>query len=418
MKRQYLTKPNIPDAPGIYIFRDTNKRPLYIGRATSLKDRSKSYFGDDLIETRGPRIVDMVTRAKSLDWQETNSVLEAIILESNFIKKYQPRYNVDEKDDKSDQYVIITDEEWPRVFLERARDFELGRKEGALGYKVKKAFGPYPSGGLMREALKILRRLFPFKDKKARDPRHDAFYKAMGKSPEGNDLEALKKYEKTIDDLTLFFEGKKKTLRKSLERRMNEHSGEMEFEEAGRIKRLIYALDHINDIALIKARDGAGGGRTSCPGFRIEAYDIAHLSGTNAVGAMVVSIDGELAKGEYRKFKIGKDKNDDLWNLAEILSRRLNHSEWNYPDLIVVDGNEMQVKMAESILKARRISIPVVAVTKDEKHKASNVLGDESLIRKCKAEIISLNAEAHRFVVAYHRSRRNKHALSFSRPRR
>lgn len=410
MNNQYLKKTDLPDTPGVYIFRDMNERPLYIGRATSLKDRVKSYFGDDLIGTRGPRIVDMVTKAKSLDWQETDSVLEAVISESNLIKKYQPRYNVDEKDDKSDQYVIITDEKWPRVFLERARDFEFGRKEGTLGYKIKKAFGPYPSGGLMREALKILRCLFPFKDKKARDPRHDAFYKAMGKSPEENDKEALRKYGETVSNLMLFFEGKKKTLRKSLERRMDEHAAKMEFEEAGEIKRLLYALDHIDDIALIKAnRNGrmkSDGDRIS--GFRIEAYDIAHLSGTNVVGAMVVSIGGELAKNEYRRFKISRDKNDDLRNLAEILSRRLNHSEWDYPDLIVVDGNEVQAKVVESVLKARRISIPFVAVTKDKKHKAANILGDKSVIRNHKAEIIALNAEAHRFTIAYHRKRRRR----------
>ncbi len=405
-----LAKLNISDTPGVYIFKDANKRPLYIGRATSLKDRVKSYFGDDLIETRGPRIVDMVTKAKSLDWRETDSVLEAIILESNLIKKYQPRYNIDEKDDKSDQYVIITNEEWPRVFLERARNFELDRKEGTIGYEVKKAFGSYPSGGLMREALKILRCLFPFKDKKARDPRHDSFYKAMGKSPEGDDEKALGKYEETIKNLILFFDGKKKILRKSLERRMNEHAAKMEFEDAGRIKRLLYTLNHINDIALIKAnRDSrmeGGGDRIS--DFRMEAYDIAHLSGTNTVGAVTVSIGGELAKNEYRKFKIAKDKNDDLRNLAEILTRRLNHSEWNYPDLIVVDGNEMQAKVAESVLKARRIGIPVVAVTKNKRHKAAKILGDESIVRKHKTEIIALNAEAHRFAIAYHRKLRKR----------
>jgi excinuclease ABC subunit C len=149
-----LQKLNLPDNSGIYIFKDSKKRPLYIGRATSLKDRVKSYFKEDLFETRGQRIVDMVIKAKSIDWQETTSVLEAIILESNLIKKYQPVYNIDEKDDKSSMYVVITDEEWPRVYLVRARDFE---KNVDTNVKIAEKYGPFPNSGLIKEAMKIIR---------------------------------------------------------------------------------------------------------------------------------------------------------------------------------------------------------------------------------------------------------------------
>ena len=153
MTSQWLKRARLPDSPGVYIFRDARKRPLYIGRATSLKDRVKSYFGADLIAARGPRIVDMVVKAKSVSSQSTDSVLEAVLLESELIKRYQPYYNVDERDDKSSQYVIITEEEWPRVFLARARDFDQSAKDGKLGYGVKKRFGPYPESGLIKEAL-------------------------------------------------------------------------------------------------------------------------------------------------------------------------------------------------------------------------------------------------------------------------
>jgi hypothetical protein len=193
MTGQRLARLKIPDSPGVYTFRDIKKRPLYIGRATSLRDRVKSYFGADLIVTRGPRIVDMVTKARTVVWQETGSVLEAVLLESELIKRYQPFYNVDDRDDKSSQYVVITDEKWPRVFLARARDLEQQRKDGTLPYKTKLLFGPYPESGLIKEALKILRRLFPFKDKKSFDPRHDAFYRALGRSPEGGDAPARRR---------------------------------------------------------------------------------------------------------------------------------------------------------------------------------------------------------------------------------
>jgi len=410
MKRQYITRQKLPDTPGIYTFKDYQKRPLYIGRATSLKDRVKSYFSSDLISTRGPRIVDMVTKAVSLEWHVTDSVLEAIILESAEIKKYQPHYNVDERDDKSSYYVVITDDVWPRVFLARARDLDQHLKNKTLEYPVKELFGPYPNSGLIKEALKIVRKMFPFKDKKSFDTRHDAFYQALGRSPKESDMNARRRYIRTIDNLILFFQGNKDILRTRIEKEMKSASKSMQFEEAGQAKRLLYALDHINDMSLIKA-DKIYSKSGTQKQFRIEAYDIAHLSGKNVVGAFVVSVNGELTSNEYRKFIISKQMNDDLAGLEEILNRRLNHTEWNYPDLIVVDGNDMHVRRAESVLQARRINIPVVAVTKDASHKASEFIGSDSIIVEHKNDIIAVNAEAHRYVIRFHRNRRNKGLL-------
>lgn len=404
MRRQYISKVNIPDKPGVYIFKDSQGRPLYIGRATFLRDRVKSYFAPDLIETRGPRIVDMVTRAAKLTFEKTDSVLEAIILESNLIKKYQPKYNVDERDDKSSLFIVITAEEWPRVFTVRERDWNKGVASSSheISFAVKKIFGPYPHAGLANESLKILRKIFPFKDKKSRDPRHEAFYKAIGRSPKDEDESAHKEYLVTIRNLILFLEGKKTVVVRRLFNEMKTHAKNLEFEQANKVKRTIYALKHINDIALIKKTalkvgEVAGAGK-------MEAYDIAHLSGTNTVGAMVVSVGGELQQKEYRTFKMSRDTNNDLANLVELLSRRLNHSEWTYPDLIVVDGNENQKHAAEAVLSARRINIPVVAVTKDEKHKARNILGNFD--DRLRSGILALNAEAHRFTIKYHRKRR------------
>lgn len=401
MTSQQVKKANLPECPGVYVFRDQRGRPLYIGKATILKDRVKSYFGDDLIDTRGPRIVDMVTKAKKLTWQETGSVLEALILESALIKKYQPYYNVDERDDKSSLYVVITDEPWPRVFLERVRDLDHNIEEGALPYKVKAKFGPFVHSGLIKESLKIIRKIFPFKDKKANDPRHEAFYRAIGRSPQSSTLGDQKEYAKTINRLILFFEGKRDSLLRNLASEMKKHIKALEFEKAHENKKLLYALNHINDMALLK-REKSGDNT----GFRIEAYDIAHLSGTNVVGAMVVCIDGENEPSEYRKFKISRERNNDVVNLVEIIGRRLNHAEWPYPDLMVVDGNDVQKSAAEAVLKSRRINIPVVAVTKDSHHKADRILGGESLIGEYKKEIISANAEAHRFTIKYHRQKR------------
>ncbi len=309
MNSQYIKKLNLPDLPGVYIFRDSQNRPLYIGRATSLCDRVKSYFSNDLIETRGPRVVDMVTRSAKLSNEKTDSVLEAIILESNLIKKYQPRYNIDEKDDKSSVYIVITKEKWPRVFTVRERDWN---KEGNSSAKV---FGPYPQAGLVNVSLKILRKIFPFKDIKAYDARHEAFYQSIGRSPSDQDEDARAQYIRTIRNLELFLSGKKHSLIQKLEREMKLLAKKIRFEEAQGIKRTIFALKHINDIALIKAQNNLPKnmithelsdetGSQQRREFRIEAYDIAHLSGTNTVGSMVVSVNGEFQPKEYRTSKI------------------------------------------------------------------------------------------------------------------
>jgi excinuclease ABC subunit C len=176
-----------------------------------------------------------------------------------------------------------------------------------------------------------------------------------------------------------------------------------EFEQAEELKRKLFALDHIQDVALIKA-DMEHRPSTSLGAirpWRIEAYDIAHLSGTNVVGVMTVVEDGEVNKSQYRKFKIRADKNDDTNNLKEVLTRRLNHPEWPMPSLIAVDGGVAQLNAAREVT-----DIPTVAVTKDERHKAKTILGltDKTLEKA----ILLANAEAHRFAIGYHRKLRGK----------
>lgn len=124
MIRQYLSKIELPDAPGVYFFK-YGKEVLYIGKATSIADRVKSYFATDLIGTRGPLLVDMVFQSDKLDWQTTDSVLEALLLEAELIRKHQPKYNTKEKDDKSFNCVVITDEDYPRVLIIRKKILTL-----------------------------------------------------------------------------------------------------------------------------------------------------------------------------------------------------------------------------------------------------------------------------------------------------
>jgi excinuclease ABC subunit C len=396
MKSQELKNFDLPDAPGVYFFKH-GKNILYVGKATSLKDRVKSYFSRDILLTRSPLIAKMLDEADKVEYMQTDSVLEALILEANQIKKHQPPANSRDKDDKSYNFVLITKEDFPRLLVERGKNLEH------LDYKVSKVFGPFPHAGELREALKIVRRIFPYRDNKCKMNGRLCFNAQIGLCPGpcGGRISKTE-YRKIIRHITLFFEGKKSDLIKSLEKEMKQFAKEHRFEEAEKVKRQLFALDHIQDIALIK-KDLEKTGETV---FRIEAYDIAHLSGQNAVGVMTVVEDGEVNKSQYRKFKIRLDKNDDTKNLKEVLSRRLNHPEWPMPSLIAIDGGVGQLNAAKSVLKERGLEIQIVSIVKDERHKAHEILGlgDQNLSRA----IILANAEAHRFAIGYHRKLRGK----------
>ncbi len=400
--------------PGVYFFKDEKGDILYIGRATSLRDRVRSYFAPDLFATRGQLLVDMVSRAMNIEHTETDSVLEAIILEANLIREHQPYYNTKEKDNRSYNYVVITGEEFPRLLVVRGRTFEVVNDElNAIidSYNIKAKFGPYPEGGLLREALKIIRKIFPYRDAKAIIPHQDRFYQSIGLSPDTSSPQAKKEYQKTIRNLILFFQGKKHELMKTLERDMKDYAAKQEFEKAEQVKRTMYALMHIQDVALIKA-DVSGKTTEHHEGFRIEAFDVAHMSGKNVVGVMTVIYadiaGGEMEKGEYRKFKMIRQSNDDTAGVRELLLRRFKHSEWQFPNLIVIDGGLGQKNAAEATLKEISIEIPVVSVVKDDRHKPNHFLGDEKLVTLYTKAILKANAEAHRFAIAYHKNLRKR----------
>lgn len=402
MKLGDLKQFNLPDSPGVYYFLDAKGEILYVGKATSLKDRVKSYFARDILLTRGPKITKMLDEAVKVEYKSTDSVLEALILEANEIKKHQPIANSHNKDDKSYNFVIITKEDFPKIIIER------GKNLAYRDYKALKTFGPFPHGGELREGLKIIRKIFPYRDQKCKilpeGKQRPCFNAQIGLCPGPCAGWISKKdYRKVIRHISLFFEGKKDKLLRDLEKDMKTLAKKREFEEAQMLKRKLFALEHIQDIALIKADLNPG----SIENFRIEAYDIAHISGTNVVGVMTVVENGEVNKSQYRKFKIRQDKNDDTKNIQEILSRRFTHPEWRFPNLIVIDGGKGQINAAKKILKESGLEmIDIVSVVKDERHKPREIL--ELKDKSLEKQIILANAEAHRFAIGYHRKLRSK----------
>lgn len=412
MQKSDLPKFNLPDVPGVYLFRQ-GRTVLYVGKATSLRDRVRSYFDDDLIATRGPRIVDMVTKADRVSYEPTPTVLEALVRESALIREHRPHANVDGKDDKTFLYACITAESIPRVLAIRGKDLDFKKKEilSPAHCALRAIYGPFPSGGQLREGLRLIRRIFPFFDtpKPVGDAsRHQRarveFNRQIGQYPrEVNRRE----YLRSIRNVSLFLSGKTRELRTRLSKDMVRAAAEERFEAAADIRRQLFALDHIQDVSLIKD-EWREDMRTERVDARIEAYDTAHLSGTDAIGVMVVVVGSVPVKKEYRTFRIrGVQKNDDIASLKEVLFRRLAHSEWPFPNTIVVDGGKTQKKAAETVLRDAGMSIPVVAVVKDERHRPREILG---AVRAglSSADAVLANAEAHRFSLSRHKMARSR----------
>jgi len=397
---------SLPDAPGVYFFK-VGSKILYIGKATSLKDRVRSYFSNDIIETRGPKIVKMLELADDITFEATDSVLEALILESRLIKKHQPEYNTREKDNKSYNYIVVTNEDFPRVFTLRQREIERS-PEIVDDIPIDEIFGPFPSGNTLREALKILRKIFPFRDKKAKQVAHEYFYRLLKLSPDVSNQEAVEKYQRNIKHLKQFLKGKKQAILKELTKEMERLAKAERFEEAAQIRNQLFALQHIQDVALIKDELVQKKGRV----VRIEAFDVAHTAGTGTVGVMTVLTDGEIDKGQYRKFRIKNDKaGSDTHALRELVRRRLDHPEWRLPNIIVADGAVAQKRVVESVLREYGYQIPVVSIKKDERHRPKEILGQKKLVSEYHDLFLLANHEAHRFAIRYHQLLRSKKSL-------
>lgn len=409
MQKVDLAQFDIPDKPGVYFFKK-GEEILYIGKATSLQSRVRSYFSDDLIRSRGMLLVDMVIQADTISWKTTDSVLEALIYESQLIKKNQPYYNSKEKDDKSYTHVVITHDALPRVFTERAKTLQNTDK---LNYSIRSTFGPYTNGPSIREALRIIRKILPYRTRKSGNKHSDRFYSQLGLLPDVSDSSARKRYLAIIEDIELFLSGKKHELIKRLSKKMQMAADAHDFEYAAILRNRVRALEHINDISMIKHDLYHMKGLA---GLRIEAYDIAHLQGDEIVGVMTVIEDGDVKKSDYRKFIVrGFDSANDPGALREVLERRLRHDEWPLPDIMVMDGGKVQYQVGKRVIEEykdlfRDQKKPrVISVVKDEKHKPKELLGGKRALARVDKRLITLaNNEAHRFALSFHQSRMRK----------
>lgn len=411
---------SLPETPGVYLMKDDEGRVLYVGKAGNLRRRVASYFE----RPQDSRIEALIRRIKKIGYEKTDTALEALILEAELIKKLSPPFNVREKDDTSFLNIEITKEKFPRVLLVR------GRGSKSTG----KRWGPFTSASSVREALRILRKIFPWN---THDPERvgkfarPCFDFEIGLCP-GTcaGMIAREDYVKNIGRLAMFLDGKKKAVVKSLKKEMAAASKALDFERAAKLRRQIFALQHIRDTALIANSDivnwvSAKKHSDKRAAYRIEGYDISNISGTSAVGSMAVFEDGEPNRSEYRKFRIKTIfQSNDVGMLAEVLTRRFKHfsgsdlpmglsghdKAWRLPDLVLVDGGVAQVNAARRVLVRAGLKIPLLGIAKGAERKRNDILGSIPT-GVAKQTLIRVRDEAHRFAIGYHKSLRARQSI-------
>lgn len=387
--------------------KDADARVIYIGKAASLKKRVGSYFSK---QYGSAKQMAMVEKIADIDYILTDSEADALILESALIKKNKPQYNVSLRDDKNYPLVKITNEDFPRLLVVRRK------LDDGVAY-----FGPYTDAKLLRQAIKVLRRVFPYCTCRP-FPKEPCLNYDIGLCPAPCIGKISKKeYAKNIEAIRLFLEGKNEELFARLSKEMSVLSRERNFEKALELRDKISALSSMSGASSVYEREA----RELCRVLglkdhpkRIEAFDISSISQELVVGSMVSFLEGRPDKNNYRRFRIKGERFDDFSAMAEVVRRRYKRvllGEITPPDLILIDGGRGQLSAAKIELDNLRLRIPIVSLAKKEEE-IYLPQKDQPLRLAMDSKALTLirriRDEAHRFAVAYHRLIRKKKVFS------
>lgn len=405
----------LPTKPGVYLFKNKRGEIIYVGKASNLKSRVSSYFKNSTLDDQHHRpIEEMMRKVADIKWVATDSALEAALREGEYIKKFQPRYNVKWRDDKSWNYILITSEDYPQLLLRRAHELDkIDRKE------FKNIFGPFPELNV-KATLSILRRIFHYSVCQPLSGK-PCFYRQLSECLGvcTGEITPRQYRAKVIRPMTIFLRGGKKRLIKNLSKDMARAAKRQDFEEAQRLRDQIKALKHIHDVALLNesfVKDKVQKFRNK---LRIEGYDISNLGSLGKVGSLVVFDDRYANPREYKRFQIKKVLGQsDVDCLAEVLERRMRHSEWPFPDLILIDGGKPQVNRTLEVLRGAKLKIPVVGLAKGPTRKNNRLIfgAKEKIWQEWTKNnlklLVRVRDEAHRFAISYYRERHRKVFIS------
>ena len=354
----------LPARPGVYFHKNREGEIIYVGKAAVLKNRVRQYFQKS---HKDPKTEALVKEIADTDWVVVDTEMDALFLESEMIKRYMPKWNILLRDDKTVSYVRIDmKSEVPYVSFTRTPMDDKATYVGPFYGKVSVA-----------KALRILRRIFPYYTKPYTGRK--SLDTDLGLTP-GIEIgkSTAQDYKRNLRKLIQYLDGGREKLLRDLEKTMEKEAAAGNYELAAEArdqlfglrelkKKIVFSdkefLDISSDQALKELQELLN---LPKPPRRIEGYDISHQSGENTVGSMVVFINGASARDEYRKFKVRTSKNDDLKSMREVISRRLKHKEWEYPDLIILDGGSTQVNAVLPLVEP--FGIPVIGRDKSGDH--------------------------------------------------
>lgn len=407
----------LPISPGVYFHKNADGEIIYVGKAAVLKNRVKQYFQKS---QKDPKTEALVQEIADIDWIVVDTEIDALFLESEMIKRYKPKWNILLRDDKTVSYVRITMNE-PIPYV----SFTRNPVDDKATY-----IGPFYGKSAIEKAVRSLRKIFPYYTKPYNG--HKTLNTDLGLTP-GIEVghSTPKDYKRNLRKLICYLEGDREKLIKKLEKNMYDEAAKGNYELAAEArdqlmglkelkKKIVFSdkefLDISSDQALKQLQELLN---LEMPPRRIEGYDISHQSGENTVGSMVVFINGTSARSEYRKFKIRTSTNDDLKSMKEVLARRLKHQEWDYPDLIILDGGITQVNAVLSLVEL--YNIPVIGRDKSGNHTKSAgvkliIPGHSECIKLVEGSHIArliarIDEEAHRFAITYHSLLKRKKML-------
>lgn len=421
--------------PGVYLYFDSQGNVLYVGKAKNVKKRIRQYFvPGERLSTKTQTLVPQICSIQTI---ATDSEFDAILLEAHLIREFLPKYNSIAKDDKSPLYVAITfDEPLPRILFTRKTIID------SWVYAPKRAiYGPFQSGRIARRLLQSVRASIPFCTQKQRNG-SPCFYTHIGLCrpcpsvisalPPGKArTQSLRVYRSNLRRIALVLSGQASKVRNELERAMRDRAGVMAYEQAGEIKKQLDALTtlltHVFDPTLytdatsqpvqIHASRIAGltmvlseAGLTVPSLRRIECIDISTIQGSWSTGSLVVFTDGIPDTARYRRFRIKLGgKPNDVGMMTEVVIRRFRHTEWPYPQLLVVDGGKPQIHAAKQAIHEE---IPIIGLAK----RYEDILiprDDQSVVTVRLSSgspalqlVQHVRDEAHRFAKKYHTSLR------------
>lgn len=402
----------LPDGPGVYIFKNRDGDPVYIGKALSIRKRVAGHFR--FYGAAGSKEGAMLGQTARIDVIETASEADALLLEASMVREQLPRYNSDLRDDKSFPYLKLTAEEFPRLLVTRKRRADGGRY-----------FGPYTSGKLLQQAVKMLRREFPLRTCVQLPKKVCLMYHIGQCGGPCEKMQSAENYRKTVDELARFLEGRHDALVRNLTRRMREYAARQDYERAQAIYAQIRALSLVS-VRSARKRDPQSAlenirAAADLPRLprRIECFDISNVQGREPVGSMTVFIDGAPARAEYRHFRIRTVAGiDDYKMMREVVRRRYSGTlavNGPIPDLVLIDGGKGHLASARAELLGMGFGDwPLLSIAKQHEHLFSPHREGPVILPPHSPGLQVLRHirdEAHRFAITYHRRLHRKEAI-------